>query len=52
MEAETDLPDCDPWWLMPDGQYHRFYDGQWHVRAAQQMTADEKLAAVPWDGDN
>jgi hypothetical protein len=49
---ETELPDVDPWWFMPDGQYHRFFHGAWHVRTSEQMSEDEKLGAVPWDGDN
>ena len=39
----------DPWWYMPDGCYHRFYDGQWHIRLPWQMSDDEKLAAVHWN---
>lgn len=46
------LPACDPWWYCPDGLYRRFYDDWWHVRTPDQMSEDEKLAAVPWDQGN
>jgi hypothetical protein len=40
------------WWYGPDGFYHRFYDGTWHVRFPYELSDDEKLAAIPWQSGN